>query len=151
MNSDGGTSASFNCVTRSIRSACCTPPRSDAAATASGIAAHERSSLVSSAWAPVVLISIDTLRADHLPAYGYRSVDTPHLDALRRDAILFRNAYAHCPMTLPSHLSMLTGLLPPQHGVRDNAGFHFDGTQHATLPRLLHEHGYASGAAVSSF
>lgn len=101
--------------------------------------------------APVVLISIDTLRADHLPAYGYRAVDTPHLDAFRRDAILFRNAYSHCPMTLPSHLSMLTGLLPTQHGVRDNAGFHFDGAQHPTLPRLLHDHGYATGAAVSSF
>jgi len=101
--------------------------------------------------APVVLISIDTLRADHLPAYGYRAVDTPHLDAFRRDAILFRNAYSHCPMTLPSHLSMLTGLLPAEHGVRDNAGFHFDAAQHATLPRLLHDRGYATGAAVSSF
>jgi len=101
--------------------------------------------------APVVLISIDTLRADHLPAYGYRAVDTPHLDAFRRDAILFRNAYSHCPMTLPSHVSMLTGLLPTEHGVRDNAGFHFDGTQHASLPRLLHDRGYATGAAVSSF
>ena len=101
--------------------------------------------------APVVLISIDTLRADHLPAYGYRNVDTPHLDAFRRDAILFRNAYSHCPMTLPSHLSMLTGLLPTEHGVRDNAGFHFDGAQHPSLPRLLHERGYATGAAVSSY
>ena len=101
--------------------------------------------------APVVLISIDTLRADHLPAYGYRNVDTPHLDAFRRDAILFRNAYSHCPMTLPSHLTMLTGLLPTEHGVRDNAGFHFDGAQHPSLPRLLHDRGYATGAAVSSY
>ncbi len=101
--------------------------------------------------APVVLISIDTLRADHLPAYGYRNVDTPHLDAFRRDAILFQNAYSHCPMTLPSHLSMLTGLLPSEHGVRDNAGFHFDGAQHPSLPRLLHDRGYATGAAVSSY
>jgi len=101
--------------------------------------------------APIILISIDTLRADHLPAYGYRAVDTPHLDAFRRDAILFRNAYSHCPMTLPSHLSMLTGLLPSEHGVRDNAGFHFDGAQHESLPHLLHDRGYATGAAVSSF
>src|SRR4051812_11069454 len=101
--------------------------------------------------APVVLISIDTLRADHLPAYGYRSVETPHLDAFRRDAVLFRNAYSHCPMTLPSHVSMLTGLLPTEHGVRDNAGFHFDGAQYPSLPRLLHDRGYATGAAVSSF
>jgi len=64
------------------------------------------------AGAPVILISIDTLRADHLPVYGYRGVRTPAIDALRRDGILFENAYSHCPMTLPSHLSVLTGLLP---------------------------------------
>ncbi|HSB60752.1 MAG TPA: sulfatase-like hydrolase/transferase, partial [Vicinamibacteria bacterium] len=48
--------------------------------------------------APVVLISIDTLRADRLPAYGYRGVETPHLDRFRRDAVLYRNAYSPCPM-----------------------------------------------------
>ncbi len=101
--------------------------------------------------APVILISIDTLRADHLPAYGYTKVETPHIDALRRDSILYRNAYSHCPMTLPSHLSILTGLEPREHGVRDNAGFHFDGSKHPTIPSLLREHGYATGAAVSSF
>ena len=100
---------------------------------------------------PVLLISIDTLRSDHLPAYGYRGVETPNLDRLRGDAILFRNAYSHCPMTLPSHLSMLTGLLPPEHGVRDNAGFRFDATKHETLPALLRANGYATGAAVSSY
>src|SRR5205814_7203098 len=97
--------------------------------------------------APVILISIDTLRSDHLPAYGYRGVETPNIDAFRRDAILFRNAYSHCPMTLPSHLSMLTGLLPAQHGVRDNQGFRFDAAKHATLQSLLHARGYATGAA----
>src|SRR5205085_10942014 len=59
--------------------------------------------------APVILISIDTLRADHLPLYGYTAIKTPNIDALRRDGILFENAYSHCPMTLPSHISMLTG------------------------------------------
>jgi len=101
--------------------------------------------------APVILISIDTLRSDHLPAYGYRGVETPNLDAFRRDAVLFRNAYSHCPMTLPSHVSMLTGLLPTQHGVRDNQGFRFDASKHPTVQSLLHAHGYATGAAVSSF
>jgi choline-sulfatase len=101
--------------------------------------------------APVVLISIDTLRSDHLPAYGYRGVETPHLDRLRKDAILYRTAYSHCPMTLPSHLSMLTGLLPPEHGVRDNVGFRFDATRHETLQALLRANGYATGAAVSSY
>jgi hypothetical protein len=66
--------------------------------------------------APVVLISIDTLRADRLPAYGYRGVRTPNLDRFRRDAILYQNAYSPCPMTLPPQLTMLTGLLPQEHG-----------------------------------
>src|SRR5881409_1394258 len=79
---------------------------------------------------PVVLISIDTLRSDHLPAYGYRGVDTPALDRFRRDAILFRHAYSPCPMTLPSHVTMLTGLLPPAHGVRNNIGFAFRSAAH---------------------
>ena len=101
--------------------------------------------------ASVVLISIDTLRADRLPAYGYRGVRTPNLDRFRRDAILYQNAYSPCPMTLPSHLTMLTGLLPQEHGVRNNLGFVFKGETHASLPLLLKDQGYATGAAVSSY
>jgi choline-sulfatase len=101
--------------------------------------------------APVILISIDTLRADHLPLYGYTKVATPHIDALRRDGILFEHAYSHCPMTLPSHVSMLTGLLPTEHEVRNNLGYRFDATRHPTLPQLLKERGYTTGAAVSSY
>ncbi len=101
--------------------------------------------------APVILISIDTLRADHLPAYGYAKVETPNLDALQRDSILFENAYSQCPLTLPSHASMLTGLLPAQHGVRSNLGYHFDGDAHPTLARILRTHGYATGGAVSAY
>ena len=101
--------------------------------------------------APVVLVSIDTLRADHLPAYGYAKVATPNIDALQRDSILFENAYSQVPLTLPSHLSMLTGLLPAEHGVRTNLGYHFDGSAHPTLARTLRKHGYATGAAVSSY
>lgn len=100
--------------------------------------------------APVILISIDTLRSDHLPAYGYDKVETPNLDRFRRHAILFRHAYSHCPMTLPSHISMLTGLLPPEHGVRDNVGFRFDARAHRNLPSIVRSQGYATGAAVSS-
>ncbi len=100
---------------------------------------------------PVVLISIDTLRSDRLPAYGYEEVDTPHLDRFRADAILYRHAYSHIPLTLPSHASMLTGALPPDHGVRDNVGYPFDPQGIPYLPRILREHGYATGAAVSSF
>ncbi len=105
---------------------------------------------------PVVLISIDTLRADHLPAWGYSGVKTPAIDGLRRDGILFSRAYAHTPLTLPSHTSMLTGLLPGEHGVRDNVGYSLaeaDVTSQKIpyLPKLLKDAGYATGAGVSAY
>lgn len=100
---------------------------------------------------PVVIISIDTLRADRLPAYGYRGVETPAFDAFRRDAILFRNAWSHAPMTLPSHASLLTGLLPTQHGVRNNLGYTFNGEAHPTIARVLKRSGYETGAAISAY
>lgn len=100
--------------------------------------------------APVIVISIDTLRADHLPAFGYTQVETPAIDALRRDAILYTNAWSHVPLTFPSHVSMLTGLLPPAHNVRNNIGYHLD-TSIPTMPRALKEKGYATGAAVSAY
>jgi arylsulfatase A-like enzyme len=103
------------------------------------------------AGAPVILISIDTLRADHLPAYGYSAVATPAIDALRRDAILYTHAWSHCPLTLPSHVSMLTGLLPTEHHVRNNAGYVYDATRHASIAQLLHARGYETGGAVSSY
>ncbi len=101
--------------------------------------------------APVVLISIDTLRSDHLPAYGYRKVETPAIDALARDAVLFERAWSQVPLTLPSHLTILTGQLPGHHGVRDNVGYPFDPDRHPFLPRALKAAGYATGGAVSSF
>jgi choline-sulfatase len=100
--------------------------------------------------APVIVISIDTLRADHLPMFGYGSVDTPHLDAFRRDSVLFTNAYSHVPLTLPSHTALLTGLLPPQNGVRNNLGYLLD-PKVQTIPSFLKQHGYDTGAAVSAF
>lgn len=103
------------------------------------------------AGAPVILISIDTLRSDHLPVHGYRGVATPAIDALAGEALVFENAYAHCPMTLPSHVSMLTGLLPAEHGVRNNLGFRYDAAKHPSVPALLKASGYATGAAVSSY
>lgn len=100
--------------------------------------------------APVIVISIDTLRADHLPMFGYRSVDTPALDALRRDGVLFTNAYSQVPLTLPSHAAIFTGLLPPANHVRNNIGYSLD-PKVPTLPALLHDAGYATGGAVSAF
>jgi arylsulfatase A-like enzyme len=99
--------------------------------------------------ANVVVISVDTLRADHLPAYGYRGVETPAIDALARDAIVFENALAQVPLTLPSHASLFTGLLPFQNGVRDNVGYRLADSP-ATLASHLAASGYATGAAVSS-
>ncbi len=101
--------------------------------------------------APIVLISIDTLRSDHLPAYGYRGVETPAIDALAKDGILYERAYSHIPLTLPSHLSILTGLLPADHGVRDNVGYRFHAERVPYLPRLLKAAGYKTGGAVSAY
>lgn len=100
--------------------------------------------------APVIIISIDTLRADHLPMFGYRNVETPALDALRKDSILYTNAFSAVPLTLPSHTAMLTGLLPPANQVRNNIGYRLDPAL-PTIPKLLKSKGYDTGAAVSSY
>jgi choline-sulfatase len=100
---------------------------------------------------PVVLISIDTLRSDRLPAYGYDKVATPAIDAIRKESVLFERAYSPSPMTLPAHVSMLTGALPATHGVRNNAGYTFDASKRFFLPCHLREKGYATGAAVSAW
>jgi len=98
-----------------------------------------------------MLISIDTLRADHLPAYGYKAVATPNLDVLAADGVVFEHVYSQCPLTLPSHVTALTGLLPTTHGVRNNLGFRYDSTRFVSLPQTLRNHGYATGGAVSSY
>ena len=100
--------------------------------------------------APVIVVSIDTLRADRLGAYGYQAAATPALDALRADGILFENAYAHVPLTLPSHATMLSGTLPPANGVRNNIGYRFDPAR-PHLPGALRAAGYKTGAAVSAY
>lgn len=99
---------------------------------------------------PVILISVDTLRADHLPAYGYRDVQTPAIDALATDGIVYENAHSHAPTTLPSHASILTGVPPTEHGARDNAGFALDPATR-TLAELLADAGYRTGGFVSAF
>lgn len=99
--------------------------------------------------APVVLISVDTLRSDRLPMYGYGKVATPALDAFRKDAVLFERAYSHVPLTLPSHTSLFTGLEPGTHGVLDNSGYRLPAGD-PTLAELLKRAGYATGGAVSA-
>lgn len=104
-----------------------------------------------SARPPIVLIVVDTLRADRLPAYGYRKIETPAIDGLAADGVLFENAYTHVPLTLPAHASLFTGLLPPEHGVRDNLGYRLDAQKHPTLAALLEESGYATGGGISAW
>jgi len=98
---------------------------------------------------PVILISIDTLRADHLPAYGYRALKTPAIDTLAHDGVVFERAYAHSTQTLPSHAAMMTGRLPFENGVRDDEGATL-GANERPLAQMLHDRGYATGGIVSS-
>lgn len=99
---------------------------------------------------PIIVISIDTLRADRLPAYGYRKVKTPAIDALAADGVLFERAYSHAPQTLPAHAAILSGRLPFETGVRDNIGFTI-GSDVRLLPQMLRDRGFATGGVVSSF
>ena len=97
----------------------------------------------------IVLFTLDTTRADHLGSYGCAAAKTPRLDALAKSAVRFESARTTCPITLPAHSSMMTGLAPFRHGVRDNAGFRLD-EANATLAELLHASGYATAGFVAS-
>jgi len=98
----------------------------------------------------VLLISIDTLRADHLSRYGFPRPTTPHIDAVAREGVSFRHAYSPVPVTLPAHCSLLTGTLPPTHGVRDNLHKRLPDAS-VTLAEILKPRGFATAAVVSSF
>jgi arylsulfatase A-like enzyme/Flp pilus assembly protein TadD len=97
-----------------------------------------------------ILITVDTLRADHLECYGYHQIKTPNINRLAQEGILFSKAYAHVPLTLPSHWSILTGTYPLFHGVRDNAYFEFR-RDIPTLTEVLQSNGYSTAAFVGSF
>ncbi|MGD2115335.1 MAG: sulfatase-like hydrolase/transferase, partial [Acidobacteriota bacterium] len=106
---------------------------------------------------PVVLVTVDTTRADRLGAYradagrgaGADSSLTPNLDRLAERGVLFEHAYSVAPITLVAHTSILTGLEPPQHGVRNN-GLHYVPDRLETLAERLRDAGYATGAFVSA-
>ena len=98
----------------------------------------------------VLLITIDTLRADAVGAYGQPGGITPWIDRLAAAGARFTNARAHNVVTLPSHANILAGRLPGEHGVRDNAGFRFPSSLD-TLATLLKSQGYQTGAFVSAF
>jgi arylsulfatase A-like enzyme len=98
----------------------------------------------------VVLVTFDTTRADHLGCYGHEGARTPTLDRLAAEGVLFEDAYSSVPLTAPSHATMLTGMHPMAHGVRDNGLFVLEPEQR-TLAEVLKEHGYRTGAAVGGF
>jgi choline-sulfatase len=98
---------------------------------------------------PIIVISIDTLRADHLPAYGYQKVKTPAIDQLASNGVVFERAYSHAAQTLPAHAALLAGRLPFETGVRDDVGARVKPGERL-LPQLLRERGYSTGAVVSA-
>jgi arylsulfatase A-like enzyme len=97
----------------------------------------------------LVIVTLDTTRADHLPTYGFASIETPAIDRLAREGVVFEQAMSVAPLTLTAHSSLFTGLYPPHHGVRDNG----DGPLAAdktTLAEVLHARGFRTGAFVGS-
>ena len=98
----------------------------------------------------VLLITLDTTRADHLGCYGYEAIETPNIDRLAAEGTLYERCYTPVPITLPSHLSILTGTYPVYHGVHENAGFYV-APELDTLPEILKRRGYDTAAFVGAF
>ena len=120
-----------------------------AARTSSGV---ELGALPRGAGTPLnlVVITLDTTRADRMGAYGNRNVETPAFDRLANEGVLFEQAVSVAPLTLPVHSSMFTGKFPPEHGVRDNGGF-FLGADQLTLAEVLKARGYKTGGFVGAY
>jgi len=97
----------------------------------------------------LVLVTIDTLRADRLGCYGYSQIETPNLDRLAKKGVLFENAVAQAPLTAPSHASMFTGVYPTVHTVRDTGGFVLPASQ-ATLASILQQQGWDTAAFIGA-
>ncbi len=97
----------------------------------------------------VLLITVDTLRADHVGSYGYASASTPNMDGLATDGVRFSDAISSAPITLPSHTSIMSGIYPPAHGVRDN-GVYAVPDQVTTLAEYFKQKGYITQAFVSA-
>ncbi len=97
----------------------------------------------------LLLITIDTLRADRVSCYNSEHVKTPNIDSLAGSGITFTRAFAHNPLTLPSHTNILLGATPLYHGVHDNISFNVK-EDFLTLAELLKEHGYSTGAFVGA-
>jgi choline-sulfatase len=98
----------------------------------------------------LLLITLDTTRADRIHAYGFNDIETPNLDRLAREGVLFEHAFAPAPLTLPAHSSIFTGKFPPAHGVRDNGGFFLDDRE-TTLAERLQAKGFTTGGFVGAY
>jgi arylsulfatase A-like enzyme/Tfp pilus assembly protein PilF len=98
----------------------------------------------------LIVVTLDTTRADRIGCYGAKDVATPNLDGLAARGARFSRAVSPMPLTLPAHCTLFTGLLPGAHGVRDNGGFKL-APEHVTLAEVLKEHGFATGGFVSAF
>src|SRR5690348_13603726 len=99
----------------------------------------------------VLLITVDTLRADHLSCYGYARQTSPYIDGLAREGTRFSRAYTSIPLTGPAHISLFTGRYPQENGVRRNGVAPPDDRALVTLPQILRGHGYQTGAFISSW
>ena len=97
----------------------------------------------------LVVVTIDTLRPDHLGCYGYSKIETPTVDGLARAGVLFENAVTQTPLTPPSHASIFTGLYPTAHHVRDTGGFILSPST-PTLAMILQHQGWDTAAFISS-
>ncbi|MBW7995602.1 MAG: sulfatase-like hydrolase/transferase [Candidatus Glassbacteria bacterium] len=98
----------------------------------------------------IIIVTLDTTRADRLGCYGYERAHTPSLDSLAVDGVLFENAFTTSPITLPAHASLFTGLYPPVHGVRDNGIYRLE-DEAVTLAEVLGEAGMNTGAAIGAY
>jgi arylsulfatase A-like enzyme/cytochrome c-type biogenesis protein CcmH/NrfG len=98
----------------------------------------------------LLVVTLDTVRADHVGAYGYAPARTPRLDALAARGLRFERAATVTPLTLPAHASLFTGTFPARHGVRDNGGYYL-GAEQETLAEVLRGRGYRTGGFVSAF
>lgn len=98
----------------------------------------------------IILVTVDTLRADHVGCYGCEEAVTPNIDRLAREGTTFLDGYSSVPLTLPSHTSFLTGTTPPYHGVHDNGAYTL-GEDKTTIAEYLNDIGYETVAIVSSF
>ena len=98
----------------------------------------------------VVVVTLDTARADRLGAYGYAGAQTDAIDKLATEGMRFEHAYSVLPLTIPSHASMFTGLFPFHHGIRDN-GATVLADDFVTMAELFAGNGYHTGASVAAF